>query len=60
MPELPAVARLEVGQQVQLAAVVAAMAAAVERNNAVRLIAAAERSRHEMRRIDRPLAADEA
>jgi hypothetical protein len=46
--------------RVEFAAVVGAMAAPVERNNAVRLVAAAERARHEMCRIDRPLAADQA
>ena len=58
--QLAAVARLEVWEQVELAAVVGAVAAAVQRNDAVRLVAAAERARHQVGGIDRPRAADEA
>ena len=58
--ELGAEAGLDVRQQVERAAVVATVARAAERNHAVGVIAAAERARHEMRRVDRPLAADEA
>ena len=47
-----AAARLEVRQQVELAAVVAAVVQAAKRHDAVRCVAAAERARHRVRRID--------
>lgn len=58
--QLLAVARLEVGEQVELAAVVRAVAAAVQRNDTLGQIAATERARHQMGGVDRPPVADEA
>jgi hypothetical protein len=58
--KLGAVARLEVRQQVELAAVVCPVTAAIERNDAVRLVAAAERARNQVGRVNGPPAADDA
>jgi hypothetical protein len=52
--------RLEVRQQVKLAAVIRAVAASAERHHAIGLVAAAERARHQVRRVDRPAAAHKA
>jgi hypothetical protein len=60
MCKLAAVAGLELRKMVQLAVVVEPMMTPTKRDATVGLIAAAERARHEMRRIDWPLAADEA
>jgi hypothetical protein len=60
MLKLCATARLEVGQQIELAAVVAAVMDAAERHDAVRLVAAAERARHQVGRVDRPLSTHQA
>ena len=49
MRELRAETRLQVRQQVELAAVVGAVAASVQVNDAIRVLAAAERPRHQMR-----------
>src|SRR5215207_3697755 len=57
--ELRSEAWLEVWQQVQLAAVVAAVASPAERHDTFSLVAAAERARHQVHRVDRPPAADE-
>ena len=58
---LGAVARLKLRDEVQGAAVVAAMTGSTERHDAQRVIAAAERARHEVRGIDpRRGAADQA
>lgn len=58
--QLGAEPRLEVGEQVELAAVVGVVAAAVQRTDAVRLVAATQRARHEVGGIDWPAAADKA
>jgi hypothetical protein len=58
--QLGSVARLEVREQVEFAAIVGAVAAAIQRNDALRSVAAAERARHQVRRVDGPPAADEA
>jgi hypothetical protein len=58
--QLSAHAGLEVHQQVELAAVVHPMVDAAERHHTVRVVAAAERARHQVGRIHRALAADEA
>jgi hypothetical protein len=58
--KLDAEARLEVAQQVQLPAVVAAVMLTAERHNAVRVVVAAERARHQVGRVDWTLAADDA
>jgi hypothetical protein len=60
MCELGATARLELGEQVELSAVVQPVVRPAQRDAAVGVVAAAERARHEMCRVDRPLAADEA
>ena len=53
-------ARLEIGQQVVLATVVAPVVLAAERHNAVGVVAAAERARHHVGRVHRPLATHQA
>jgi hypothetical protein len=53
-------ARLDIWQQVELAAVVATVARAAERHHAVGVIAAPERARHQVGRVDRSAGADEA
>jgi hypothetical protein len=53
-------ARLEVGQQVELPAVVAAVVDAAKGHDTVGLVAATERARHQVGRVDRTLAAYEA
>ena len=58
--QLDPMARLEVGKQVKLAPVVGAMAAAVQSDDAVRIITAAERARHQVGRVDRTPTTDEA
>jgi hypothetical protein len=60
MGQLLAVARLEVREQVELATVVGAVAAAVQRHDVVGVVAAAQRARHHVRRLGRPSAADKA
>jgi hypothetical protein len=60
MCELGAIAGLELGEQVELAAVVAPVVRPTQRDATVGVVAAPGRARHEMRRIDRPPAADEA
>jgi recombinase len=47
-------------QQIELAAIVGAVALATERHDAIGLVAAAERARHQMRRVDGAAQADEA
>lgn len=47
-------------QRVELAAVVGAVATPVQWDDAIRMVAAAERAGHQVRRVDRPLAAYEA
>jgi hypothetical protein len=49
-----------VRQQVELAAVVGAVAETAQRQDALRVVAAAERAGNEVRRIDRPPTASEA
>jgi hypothetical protein len=51
---------LELWEQVELAAVVAAVVRPAHRDAEVGVVAAAERARHEVRRIDWALGADEA
>jgi hypothetical protein len=53
-------ARLEKGQQVELAPVVGPVVAAAERHYAVGVVAAAQRARHQVGRVDRALPADDA
>jgi hypothetical protein len=60
MCQLGAVAGLELGEKVELAAVVEPVVSPAQRDATVGVVAAAERARHEMRGIDRPPAADEA
>jgi hypothetical protein len=48
MAKLGAAARLEVGQQIELAAVVASVTGSTQCNAAVGVVAAAERARHEV------------
>jgi hypothetical protein len=58
--ELRSVAGLEVRQQVELAAVVATVAWSAERHHTIGVVAAAERARQEVGRVDRPAGAHEA
>jgi hypothetical protein len=61
MRELGAEHGFEMGQEVQLAAVVGAVMLSAERDDAVGLVAAAQRAGNQVRRIDaRRLAADDA
>jgi hypothetical protein len=53
-------AGLERGEQIQLAAVVATVVRTAERHDTVRVLAASERARHQVRRVDRPSAAYQA
>ena len=57
MRQLAPEARLERGEQVELAAVVAAVVRTTERDDAVRVIAAPEQPQHQVRGIRRPRAA---
>jgi hypothetical protein len=53
--------RLEVGQEIELASVVGAVASAAQRHDAERVAAAAQRPRDQMRGVDSgPRAADDA
>jgi hypothetical protein len=58
--ELRPVERFEVQQQVELAAVVAPMVYPTERHDAVGVVAAAQRARYQVGRVDRTATADEA
>jgi hypothetical protein len=58
--KLCAEARLEMRQQVELPAVVAPMVHPAERHDAVGVVAAAQRARHQVGRDDRALATDDA
>lgn len=50
--------RLKTRQQLELALVVEAVVGPAERHHAVRLVAATERARHQVGRVDRAPAAD--
>ena len=54
MGELAPVRRLEARQEIESAVVEGSMAAAAERHHAIRVVAAALRSRNQMSRIDAP------
>lgn len=59
VPQLALVAGLEVRQHVELAALVGAVTSAAERDDAIRVVAPAERAGHEVRGVDWPAPADE-
>jgi hypothetical protein len=58
MRQLRSAAGFDVGQQVELAAVVEPVVHSTERKAALRVVAAAERPGNQVRRVDQALAAD--